>query len=336
MSLPKHQNPTKDEFKATAPYNFVPLPEKVIPAPTPLPNHDVYARGYFTGSITCRLTTASPLYIRCGETPQNFSKAKKSQSPEFFTDPAAGAPTIPGSSLRGMLRAMVELVTYGKPQPVSSDRLVYRAVGGTASFEVKYRQRLMQEDGHNTYTPLVQAGYMQKRGPDWVIQPARQIGGVTFARILIKNVPQRLPDRHGCKNARKIWVKLGPYGYKNVREGHVKIKFTDVIEARNRPEAGFTEAVWVGSGWMPGKKFDRVIYLPDTRAGPIPIPAEMIDAYREQISPAQKNLLGNSGVLRPRQPVFYLREEGELVFFGPTLMMRLPYPHTPRDVGPPP
>ncbi len=239
MTLPKHQNPKDEQNTATAPYNFVPLPEKIIPAKTPLPGHDYYDLDYHTGHISCKLTSASPLYIRCGVSPADFNKKDKDQSPEFFTDPITGHPVIPGSSLRGMLRAMIEIVSYGKVQPVSNNRLIYRVIGDTTSFGNAYRDRLMREDAPREYTPLLKAGYMEKRGLDWAIRPAQDIDGTTFARILIDNLKGKLNDLprwHGYRNAHKIWFKPGPYGYKRVKEDFLKIKFADVVEFASKAQ----------------------------------------------------------------------------------------------------
>ena len=64
--IPKHYNPTRtrrDGSWAYAPYNFVPLPEKVVLVDS-IPAQDVYTGN--TGYIECSLTTESPLYTRCG------------------------------------------------------------------------------------------------------------------------------------------------------------------------------------------------------------------------------------------------------------------------------
>ena len=57
--------------------------------------------------------------------------------------------------------------------------------------------------------------------------------------------------------------------------------------------------------------------------------------YRDQVSPQQAALIGSiQGALQDMQPVFYLVEEGQLSFFGHTLMLRLPYRHSPFNLVP--
>lgn len=61
---PRHNNPSP-ERAARAPYNFVPLPEKVVPAEKPLPDMDRYHDNeHYTGVIKCEITTESPIYVR--------------------------------------------------------------------------------------------------------------------------------------------------------------------------------------------------------------------------------------------------------------------------------
>lgn len=345
MGFPKHQDPTEGH-EATAPYNFVPLPDKVETISLEsLPDHDSYDTTRHTGRIEVKLTTASPLYIRGGLSPELFAKIgkksfhelrddEKQQVAQFFHTHDENNPVIPGSSLRGMLRSMIEIVTYGKVQPVSDKQLIYREVGSGTSIAKEYKDRLIQTDMDRVFTPLVQAGYMEKRGLDWFIRPAEVINGVTFSRVLRDNVPSNLPRWHNTKTARQIWFKPGPYDYKNVRKGFIKMKFSDALDLSATEQKGLQAGVHIVSGPMSNKKFDRVIYPPDQNADAIPVPDEMVISYREQITKEQKKLLGENGVLQDKQPVFYLMENDELIFFGHTMMLRIPYPKTPKDFVP--
>ncbi len=134
MTWPQHQDPG-NRREAKAPYNFVPLPEKVHRVADP-PRLDVYhTDGRHTGWLDCSLTTASPLYVRCGLRPDQVGKVEAKDLPDFFyTDPDSLDPVIPGSSLRGMLRALVEIVSYSKVQPVGKGaKMTFRAVAAPGS-----------------------------------------------------------------------------------------------------------------------------------------------------------------------------------------------------------
>lgn len=351
---PKHQNPNakKPNRRAIAPYNFVPLPEKVIPAELPLPDQDKYHPDHYTGYIQCDLTTKSPTYVRAATNLEFYrrwwsdearqmrkmlanSKARVEYANFFHLDNAQ-QPVIPGSTLRGMIRALVEIVGYGKMQWVTDEKLVFRAVGDTTSLGIYYKGRLLREDNEKEYTPLIQAGYIEKdeNNHQWFIRPAQTIGGTTFARIHHDDIPINLPSWHRCKNASRIWVKLGDYDYQEVRGGFIHLKYTPVLEAYNKPVGDWQEAVLARSGRMNKKNREAVMFPPDKDVTPIKIKSELLQKYREQISKEQQKLLGENGVLQPHQPVFYLMEQGELVLFGHPMMFRLTYDKSPLDFVP--
>ncbi|MBQ4495435.1 MAG: hypothetical protein II968_06670, partial [Selenomonadaceae bacterium] len=76
---------------ATAPYNFVSLPERVLPAPTERTEQ-------LSGEITLELETLTTLFIG--------GNGSKSFAP-------LGKPIIPGSTLRGMFKNLFKVVTCG-------------------------------------------------------------------------------------------------------------------------------------------------------------------------------------------------------------------------------
>lgn len=393
---PKHVNPTeyrtdkKNRFQywASAPYNFVPLPEKVVTVDN-VPRQDIYTN--YTGTIHCTLTTKTPLYVRAMMTQKNYAmygqtgigdlmdeiERMKRNPPsaerdthikelertineraQFFAVQNIAYPVIPGSSLRGMIRSLVEISSYSKIQPVTNSPLIFRAVGDTSKLGAFYRDQLMRDDGENHFTPKMQAGYLYKHGNRWEIKPAQMIDGVTFARIhhdvlraLVREPDQveRSKEQEAeelaqavaqlqlvphCKNARRIWIKLGKYDYQPVRDGVYQIKYTPVTEARAKKTAGYQEACLALSGPMNKKQREAVIFPEQESAEPIVVDDVLVQAYRDQISPEQEKLLGASGVLQNGQPVFYLLENDRLVFFGHVMLFRLPYHASPKQFVP--
>lgn len=348
---PRHNNPTRPERTAHAPYNFVPLPEKVVPAEQPLPEMDRYDDNErYTGVIECEITTESPVYVRGAVEPGFFEKRgdkplhklseeEKRKYARFFSPDNSGHPAIPGSSLRGMVRSIVEVAAYGKMQWVTRNRLVFRAVGDTTSLGTYYRDFFMRDDGGwRKFTPLVQAGYLIKEKDRWFIRPAQSVLGVNFARINKEKIPAGLTAWHGCKNADSIWIKPGKYDYQKVK-GYLRIKYLPVLEAGRSSAEGFVEAVLARSGWMKNKNMEAVIFTPDESipvSALIEIDDDLIQRYREQVSQKQEELLGwEKGALRHYQPVFYLVKDGKLVFFGHAMMFRLPYDCSPYNFIPP-
>ena len=197
---------------ARAPYNFIPLPQKIVVVDEKIPAQDLYSEN--TGYIVCHLTTESPLYIRCEQTTDEFKfdsdktfselpEEKKESYSAFFGMRAHGMPIIPGSSLRGMIRAMVEIVSYSAIRWVTDDKLVYRMVGDTSSLGQSYRERMKPEN--------IFAGYMHWKGNAWQIIPANLIQGKPFYRV-----PNSIVQELGCpkwknrRNAYEIYAKCDP------------------------------------------------------------------------------------------------------------------------------
>lgn len=362
---PRHNNPTQKDRTAVAPYNFVPVADPAITFPdddrNPLAiDQGAYQQGRWTGWLDVKLTTHSPLYVRGPLTPEEHAVKEKQDAdskdqtphleklrnkPDFFYVKDPTSPTIPGSSLRGMIRGIVEILGQGKLSPVMDTPLVYRAVGDTSSHGEAYRKMLMAEDPDRKhyYTPLFKGGFVRKNSEgNWFIQPAREINGVSFARINHKRIPQEQLERwHGCRNASEIYVKVGDYDFKSVRGSFLNVKKASIVEAESKQQTGLEKAVLAKSGPMFSKKTEAVIFPPDADAEWIPIPngsnpadpRDLVTEYKDQISPEQEILLGQDGVLRDYQPVFYLMKDGTLVFFfGHTQMFRMPYPRSPQKM----
>ena len=119
--------------KITAPYNFVPLSKKVFfPDWAGQVSHDVPFVDGISGELECELTTHTPIYVRNGglwrreEGRNDYQNDKEAQS--FFYVKEAGEPLfmIPGTSLKGMLRNVVEIASFGKMCRVDDARYSVR------------------------------------------------------------------------------------------------------------------------------------------------------------------------------------------------------------------
>src|SRR5437868_14883507 len=115
----KYNHQIANGFKAIAPYNFVPLPERVFVAPLEEQKavNDRYHTDRHTGYLVLKIKTETPLYTRCAYPPTvpveedgkpDVKKVRDCQN--FFHHGDAAEPVIPGSSLRGMMRSLVEIL----------------------------------------------------------------------------------------------------------------------------------------------------------------------------------------------------------------------------------
>lgn len=112
------------------PYHFVPLSDWVyMPDWAHLVSHDVPFADGFSGSIEYKLTNATPLCVG-GEQKQDSNGPTKVM---WARDPL-GVPVIPGSSIKGMLRNVLEISTFGKLKQIEDSRFSFRDVSAKSNY----------------------------------------------------------------------------------------------------------------------------------------------------------------------------------------------------------
>lgn len=349
LDLPEHVNPSPDHT-ASAPYNFVPLPEVVVTAvhdaEKDLPNHDTYAHTDYphTGYFDVILTTRSPLYVRCPFTLEQFLRQEREEdkdahfrqqvknTPDFFYTRDPHAPVIPGSSLRGMLRSALEIVSYGKMQWVTDKKLFFRTVDPTAVGD-HYRSRMVGK---------VEAGFLRsgKNGYSITTCQMLRVARTKLDRDLYDGQgPNQTPRWHGLSHQwAPVWVQVAAHG-------------PVVEQIAYQPTPGHREGRLVLTGNVPRKLKEFVFLMPTDNAEDIPVPEVMLERFQDDDqmtqwqerafprSEPQRNSRQRDGLLRhdpgmPGDPVFFLRERGQLLFFGRAQMFRLPYTQSPLDLVP--
>lgn len=192
----KHSQNFLDDKKSIAPYNFIPLNENVVFAEQiPDFDFDKYHQNRYTGYIDLEIKALTPLYIRDTLTDEEYKKKIELESknkgedkkqyinPDFFSP--GGLIRIPGSSLRGMIRTMVEIVSYGKFGFFEGDRKFHFRSFADNSLDLRdqYREKILGGDKTKGYYPKVKAGYLVKEGLDYHIIPAKVISGNQFFRV---------------------------------------------------------------------------------------------------------------------------------------------------------
>lgn len=340
---PKHKDATSANRVARAPYNFVPLPEAVVPAPDgePYKHQDCYQGN--TGYIDCELTTVAPLYIRSGIAPEDFvdvgdkpfnelNDQQKARRAQFFHTTDPNRPVIPGSSLRGMARMLVEIAAFGKMHFVGNETKVsYRAVAAPMDDPLSepYRQIVGRMAAN------VAAGYLHRQGEDWYIQPAltpRNLGLAERGKYLkVKNhsipsgtmpglirfndsnyhpqyhaVSFKVETRQSQRRAYSAVIELGPRDSKKQHSGVL-------VCSGNMKETG-------GATRSPRQSY-VVVLDEDPKARRLKINPQAVKDYVDSLTDFQKEkpFSERLGVLAEGRPVFYVDSGGgEIVFFGHT------------------
>lgn len=144
---------------ATAPYNFIPCdPRGIVPSP---PNDGTA----YTGVIHCRLRALTPLLVAGPqEAKGRDTQDAEAQARRFFM--VDGKPVIPGTSLKGMLRSFVEIISHSHLSPVNGGKLFWRNVTGTKS--AAYKEKFPPDDN-------ILGGFLHRKGARYTLEPASRI-----------------------------------------------------------------------------------------------------------------------------------------------------------------
>lgn len=378
---PKHIKEITDPQRiAKAPYNFVELPEKVVEA-EPLPDGDQYHPNKdvelprHTGRIECTLTTKSKLYTRCGWHPDDF--AKYSEPPihktkeererwekeekanwererreilaSFFSHPGNSLAVIAGSSIRGMLRTLVEIVSFSKINRVTDNKLFYRSLGDRALKGI-YSSNFVEHLGEvqvpphpqaDCYRSKVHAGFLSKckHGNSYIIEECGY-GRINFdlnnppttsvtsnlSHHQLYQIKKKVKTPDWQHQHKTIYVEIDQTEQNNFfhrqinrnggqRHPNLYLRFREVHSASFSPAPGLQKATLVITGDMQHKHLEFVFL--DEKLKEYRVTEEMVRRFQDddQITNWQEKAYPKDKPSRGcRQQDGYLRD-GEPVFF---------------------
>jgi CRISPR/Cas system CSM-associated protein Csm3 (group 7 of RAMP superfamily) len=156
-----------NDRRANAPYNFVSLNNKVVRSDFNIKNtpFNKYHSDKKTGYIDLNISTQTPMYIRGNK---DVNEDEKTINPDFFA-PGNGKLRIPGSSIRGLLRSMVEIVSFGKFGSFDDISLYFRSFDKT-SLSKEYKQFKLTgfKDGKSSLE--IGCGVLKRKGVQFLIE----------------------------------------------------------------------------------------------------------------------------------------------------------------------
>lgn len=147
---------------ATAPYNFIPHD----PAQILLAGADEGER--FSGSIACRLTALTPLLVS-GPRGRDGDETRDPSHRRFLE--VEGRKVIPGSSLKGMLRSLVEVLAFAPLRPVNRNGMVFRDFTNETYKERIGSRKNSRDGGKSKDDYKTKAGWLKRTGAQCVIVP---------------------------------------------------------------------------------------------------------------------------------------------------------------------
>ncbi|HOO57141.1 MAG TPA: TIGR03986 family CRISPR-associated RAMP protein [bacterium] len=364
-----------------APYNFIPLYENPYDVSDgyqiasgeklkPWEKNDTYHPGLLSGVIHLDIKTEKPTYVGCGIKKEDADMISRITDPDkkkaaekklkrdfFFSNSETLEPVIPGSSIRGMTRSLVEILTCGKFTDFVDDRFMYRAVFNSDPVNHEYKKVFKTQDGFYP-SRNIKCGYLHINGVDWSIIPANEhlINEELFSFVHITPKKWEMRNNKIKYNdqdiiGRKIKLKL-PSTLKGKHIGAASIKypvccdyiFKDELEmlsgVKKAEYNSYVEAVIFRTGSMGSRKhYHCAVFekqMQDSKSISIEIPDRIKNVYLDDTS-AKKGI--DARPLKDGSPVFYAIEKKQnnekLVFFGPTMFFRLPYEKSISDYVPP-
>ena len=185
----------------TAPYNFVPLNKKVyIPYWAKFVNHDVPFEDAQSGEIDISITAKSPIFIRDSENEENFCQ----YNGEFY---------IPSSSIKGMVRNVLEIMSFSKLREENFDDNTY-AVRDLSSAKNFYMSKMNQINN----TTL--CGWLKKIDNKYIIENCGKPGrihhnqidyalGMPFSKYFSNNEKKFKVDDANQKTAKYKYELIG-------------------------------------------------------------------------------------------------------------------------------
>lgn len=158
--------------EAKAPYNFVPLNQNEEFLHSGITPNNVYLtqdEGFYTGHIAITATNKTPVYVRGTLTPENKSKntytTKNGTKVQIENYKPAGKLGLPGSSVRGMIRSIVEIVSFGKFGFFNNNNLYFR------SFADESRKLRDEYNSFFNNQNAIKAGLIYKEGRHYHLIP---------------------------------------------------------------------------------------------------------------------------------------------------------------------
>jgi len=326
----------------TAPFNFVPLNKKVFfPLWADKISHDKPFIDGESGEIDLKITAKSPIFIR------NHSNDKDNPSSEFCN--YNGEYYIPGSSVKGMIRSVLEIMSFSK---LSASLFTDNTYAVRDLNNSKLYMSKMKSD--NIY-----CGWLKKENNEYFIEdcgiPGRikhkeidRIFSIEFARNFKKGTFRNRPeDKTAKKKYNLITSNNFTYNFKYLkkdvnREIYIYDQYGDkrgtlvltgqpsardegrdeLDESKKRPIGKIYEFIF----FQPKdtlKVEDRVLknFLFAYFDGRKTEPKESVDwtFWKEKLNQGEQ------------VPVFFQKEGNRIIHFGLSYLYKLPYKYSVKD-----
>jgi CRISPR-associated protein (TIGR03986 family) len=352
-----------------SPYNFVPLSKHVFfPAWAAQVSQDVPFSDGISGWFEIEVQATTPIYVRNGgdlperstDRPLDWLNNPAVQS--FFTLPN-GRFAIPGASMKGVIRSVVEVASFGKFTPVDRKRYGVRDLKNPDG--KLYREQLTGGDSRSGYVPKAQPGWLE-RSDDGTLR----IIPCDMARVeqtLLESMFTDLSLGHKQPAEKKYvaWMKCAgslcvtasidsetchtqhsqPMRYRAATKLAVNTAgrpmHDPTLVFTGQPQRRQSQSRDRNGRKKSGGKHMEFVFFNPRPAQAMMVPFETVGADflfihskpeggdNEELSSLKRRFWGNGVPM----PVFYLKDAGKISAVGLAMMFRLPYRFTPAQVA---
>ncbi|MCF0185830.1 MAG: TIGR03986 family CRISPR-associated RAMP protein, partial [Bacteroidaceae bacterium] len=156
-----------------APFNFVPLSEKVFfPDWADQISHDIPFEDGMSGTIKLKITAESPIFVRNGHTEDDQKNGTENY--ESFSKTPDGRFFIPATSIKGVIRSVLEIISCGKMMQMQNQSFGIRDLSNGADGKF-YRGKIKTDRVHCgwlRYDSEKEQYWLTDCGLPWRISPS--------------------------------------------------------------------------------------------------------------------------------------------------------------------
>lgn len=334
---------------ATAPYNFVSLPEKILPSPiedVETYKKQIQSAELFSGEISIAIESLTPLFIG-GNGEKNFAPVKE---------------IIPGSSLRGMLKNIFKIVTCStfrggtgtqkKGEDFNDEHIYYRCLmkNNRVAWSNGYNWSKDLNSAYNDRMTSFRQGKLVKNArPGFLIQktngkffiaPSIYRSDRKDDKILIAEYEKLFHEKVEIRNdSRVTWHDCKAY----------------IITGSQSPARLYDKESYASLSGEQKKKagkqfirFTKIDYVDWSENHWLELPDEVRKSYEHDRNRKGVNLFKDKGILKRAEienlankklpdvktlvPCHFLEEGGRVTAFGHGQCFRIPYKNSVGDV----
>lgn len=334
--MPNSNQPTLRAINS--PYNFVPLHERVhLPEWGELVSHDVPFKEGVDAEIHYTLTAESPLLVGGHHT--SSDGRQPGEVYPFKLRNGENSYAIPGSSLKGMLRAVLEIAGFGRMRMVDDRALSVRDL--TAGARFFYRNKMTDDSVKGAYRPKVQSGWVEfdDSGKPWITPCAySRVEHDDLAKYSDDPIWEEFPEAPGSKFKYETWEQSG---------SEFELWFQPEPETSHHHSRGkliYSKATSLGTGskWgtlvftgqphkrdrqKPGCKHMEFIFYEDQQESVEKFEVED-SVWRAFLQIHENSKEWEYWRHEPYVPIFYLTDKNGATSLGLAQMYRLAYEHS--------